>query len=570
VDKRQRRHFRRYKRRSQFDLVFDKRTFRAELIDYSGSGVGIIVESSLPVTEGAVLDLALSEPAIHTEGEIVWLKRSGKGIKIGIKKIGIFHGLLRDYILADVFIGLQRRKMTGILELRNDSLLKKVYIRDGEVIFSESNQSDDGIGEILLREGKISSKQYVHFKDVSKNTEKKHITLLVELGYLKPAELVWAVRRQSEEIIMSLFGMENGSFEFKECPVSDKVITLKLSPVNLIYKGINRISELHKLKKIENLLQLSDNSLMCFSSDPLNLFQSITLDDAGREVVSYIDGKTSIKDILLLSHHSEIETRKILYALLSTRIIDSKDSKSELKHTSDNPEEISAEDIIRKSKREIPQEIINKIETTYTTFLNAGYYKILALRESAPFDEIKRAYHKAVKEFHPDRYSYLDSEHLRHKLNTIFNFITEAYAILSDPEKKKQYDSQLSYKTVQKTSNNELAVIRFEEAIREFRNKNFTQASEFFGQAVYLDSSIAKYHYYYGLSLGKLKRYKDAGRALQKALKIDPINADCLAELGYVYLDLGFEARARNSFEKALRLSPSHKRAGEGMRYFMK
>lgn len=547
MDKRQRRHFRRYKRHSQFDLVFDKRTFRAELVDYSGSGVGIIVESSLPVTEGAVLDLALSEPAIHTEGKIVWLKRSGKGIKIGIKKIGIFHGLFRDYILADVFIGLQRRKMTGILELRNDPLLKKVYIRDGEVIFSESNQSDDGIGEILLREGKISSKQYVHFKDVSKNTEKKHVTLLVELGYLKPAELVWAVRRQSEEIIMSLFGMENGSFEFKECPVSDKVITLKLSPVNLIYKRINRISEPHKLRKIEDLLQLSDNSLMCFSSDPLNLFQSITLDDAGREVVSYIDGKTSIKDILLLSHHSEIETRKILYALLSTRIIDSKDSK-----------------------REIPQEIINKIETTYTTFENAGYYKILALRESAPFDEIKKAYHNAVKEFHPDRYSYLDSEHLRHKLNTIFYFITEAYAILSDPEKRKQYDSQLSYKTVQKTSNNELAVIRFEEAIREFRNKNFTQASEFFGQAVYLDSSIAKYHYYYGLSLGKLKRYKDAGRALQKALKIDPINADCLAELGYVYLDLGFEARARNSFEKALRLSPSHKRAGEGMRYFMK
>jgi len=368
VDKRQRRHFRRYKRRSQFDLVFDKRTFRAELIDYSGSGVGIIVESSLPVTEGAVFDLTISEPAIHTEGEIVWLNRSGQGIEIGIKKIGILHGLLRDYILADVFIGLQRRKMTGILEVRNAPLLKKVYIRDGEVIFSESNQSDDGIGEILLREGKINSKQYVHFKDVSKNTEKKHVTLFVELGYLKPEELVWAVRRQSEEIIMSLFGMENGRFEFKECPISDKVITLKLSPVNLIYKGINRISELHKLRKIENLLQLSDNSLMCFSTDPLNLFQSITLDDAGREVLSYIDGKTSIKDILLLSHHSEFETRKILYALLSTRIIDSKDSKSELKHPSDNPEEISAEDIIRKSKRGIPQEIINKIETTYTTF----------------------------------------------------------------------------------------------------------------------------------------------------------------------------------------------------------
>lgn len=570
MDKRQRRHFRRYKKRSQFDLLLGNRTSRAELIDYSASGIGIIVEGSLPVTEGKVLTLTLSEPAIRTEGEIVWLRRTGPGVRVGIKKIGSLHGLLRDYILADVFIGLQRRRVTGILEVRNGPLLKKVYVKDGEVIFSESNQSDDDLGEILLREGKINSTQYSHFKNVSKKIDKKHGTLFIELGYLKPAQLVWAVRHQSEEIIMSLFGIENGSFEFKECQISDKVITLKLSPVNLIYKGIKRISEPHKLRKIENLLQLSDNSLMCFSPDPLNLFQSITLDDAGREVVSYIDGKTSIKDILLLSHHNEFDTRKILYALLSTRIIDSGDSKSELKHTSINPEEISDEDIDKKLRRAVPQEIINKIETTYTTFKNTGYYEIFGLRESASFDEIKRAYHKIVKEFHPDRYTYLDSDLLKSQLNTIFYFITEAYATLSDPEKKKQYDSQISSKTVQKTSNIELAKIRFEEAMNEFRNKNFTRSAELFGQSVYLDSSIANYHYYYGLSLEKLKRYKDAGRALQKALKIDPINADCLAELGYVYLDLGFEARARNSFKKALRLSPSHKRASEGMRYFMK
>ena len=569
MDKRKRRHFRRYKRRSQFDLLLGNRRSRAELVDYSASGVGSIVEGSPPVTQGAVLTLTLSEPAIRTEGEIVWLKRSGRGVKIGIKKIGLLHGLLRDYILADVFIGLQRTRMTGILEVREVPILKKVYIREGVMIFSESNQSDDDLGEILLREGKINSTQYMHFKDVSKKTGKKHGALFIELGYLKPADLVWAVRHQSEEIIMSLLGMENGSYEFKECPISDNVITLKLSPVNLIYKGIHRLREPHQLRKIEDLLQLSDNSLICFSSDPLNLFQSITLDDAGREVVSYIDGKTSIKDIILLSQNSEFDTRKILYALLNTQIIEGIDSKSELRHSSDKTDELSAEDIIKKLKRAVPQEIINKIETTYTTFKNANYYEIFGLRESAPFDEIKRAYHKIVREFHPDRYSYLDSDHLKSQLNTIFCFITEAYAILSDPEKKEQYD-KLSYKTVQKTSNVELARIRFEEAKSEFSNSNFSQASELFGQAVYLDSSVAKYHYYYGLSLENLKRYKDAGRALQKALEIDPINADFLAELGYVYFNLGFLARAKSSFEKALRLSPSHKRAREGMRYFMK
>ena len=68
--------------------------------------------------------------------------------------------------------------------------------------------------------------------------------MLVRLGYLKPQELVWAVRRQVEEIILSLFGFEGSSseVEFKEEPLpSDEVITLKLSAANLIYRGIKRL-----------------------------------------------------------------------------------------------------------------------------------------------------------------------------------------------------------------------------------------------------------------------------------------------------------------------------------------
>ena len=89
------------------------------------------------------------------------------------------------------------------------------------MVFSSSNQDNDRLGEILLKEGKINLEQYNQSVAILKKTGKKQGAIFVELGYLKPQELVWAVRRQVEDIILSLFSFEgsNFRFEFKEGPL---------------------------------------------------------------------------------------------------------------------------------------------------------------------------------------------------------------------------------------------------------------------------------------------------------------------------------------------------------------
>ncbi len=87
-----------------------------------------------------------------------------------------------------------------------------------------------------------------------------------------------------------------------------------------------------------------------------------------------------------------------------------------------------------------------------------------------------------------------------------------------------------------------------------------------FGQAAYLDNTIADYHYYYGLALAKLQRFKEAERAINRALTHTPFNADYIAELGYIYLQLSFPHRAKSNFEKAIKIDPLNKRAIEGLK----
>jgi curved DNA-binding protein CbpA len=67
------------------------------------------------------------------------------------------------------------------------------------------------------------------------------------------------------------------------------------------------------------------------------------------------------------------------------------------------------------------------------------YYEVLGIAPSASTEEIREAYHKRAFQCHPDRHQ--ESEEANKKMQQL----NEAYAILSDPIKRREYDLPRGY-----------------------------------------------------------------------------------------------------------------------------
>jgi len=543
--------FRRYSANLEANIIVYNEMLPARLVDYSLTGLGIVVSGGREFQKGEVVGLRVKGLSIDTSGEVVWTRAEDAVRRVGLRRHGKIEGSINHYELSDTFIGLYLTQKTGVLKVSREEIRKEVYVDRGVMVFAISNQPEDRLGEYLLRRGLITPGQYEEAVAEMKRTGKRLGNILVSHGVLDPHQLFESVRGQVEEIILGLFSLEEGYFVFEEGPLPrQEIITLKLSPGNLIYYGTKNIKDAQRLMRYLPL-----DRIVYFSSNPLELFQDVYLDETGRRILSLVDNRNTVKDIIVKSRLMASEVVKGIYGLLSIRLLT----------TIPSPPVTDEEKKELYERQEVP-ESIREIEYMYREHERLGYYGVLGLKRDASEGEIKKAYYRAAKKFHPDRYLMFESDDLRMKLNRIFSYINEAYDVLSDPEKRRRYDNETFIKPRRASAPDSQDVRNYRMAVRYFNERNYAVAEEYIRQAIHLNEEKGNYHYLHGLILLRQGRWKEAKGPLQRAVELDPLNPDYMAELGWVYLKAGLRGPAKGFFERALKVSPGHEKAMRGLK----
>jgi len=116
--------------------------------------------------------------------------------------------------LAEVLVKIHRYRAPGRVDCKRGDEVKRIYLDHGQIVFATTNQLAESLGDKLLREGRITRRQYEESVTRAQETGNRHGTTLVAMKAITPEELFTAVRGQIEEIIWPIFGWDSGTVSF--------------------------------------------------------------------------------------------------------------------------------------------------------------------------------------------------------------------------------------------------------------------------------------------------------------------------------------------------------------------
>jgi len=506
-------------------------------------------------------------------------------------------GRLRDRRLPKILTHLQRQKKTGVLVVRRNDQQKSLFIQDGDIIFAASKYQDDWLGEMLLKAGKITLGQYEKASEVTRETQKRFGTVLVEQEVITAKDLFSAVTHQVKEIILSLFTWVDGEYRFEEGPLpAQEIITLKMSTANLILEGIRRIGDFIRLRNelppAETILQIT--------MDPMILFQDIDLTESDRKFLLQVDGQSTLEALFERSELPAFETLKLLCFFLSIGLVEVRvgDFQSEptveasaaetVETASRIPFEmpprpgnkipggaVSPEDeLVKESKQERQGAVVEgreeifqknenqsqltkkKIREAFDALPHQDFYAMLGLTREATRDQIKRAYFRLAKEYHPDRHFQSGLEDLTSQLESLFRCITDAYDTLLIDQKRGDYDAGLSMKNFKNRREDPAGTSiagQLQMGQQALQRGEFKAAAYYFEAVVKAAPDQAGHEALLAKTLSRIPgRQRDAETHFKKAIELDPSGVDNYIGLGLLYKEGGMIQRAQRQFEEVL------------------
>lgn len=549
------RSFDRYDHSVDIELLFNGKTYRLTTLDYSLDGLRAESREPFGFKKGDVVKIGFPDSSNHGSGQVAWTSSRGGRYRAGIRKFGTLQGALRDFAASDILLGLHRETKTGMLYLIEGTTTRVIHYRAGDISYATSNHPSERFAERLVTKGVITTGQYKQALDAASKTEKRFGTLLVEFGFLEDWWLTEEVSEHVTRIVTSIFRLKDTDFYFKDLPVpTDDLVSLHLSPADMIYKGFKALADIEHLMRHTP----SMDSKLAFSRDPLDLYQEIMVEDSDRKILSAIDGKRSINDLLVMFHKDRGSTLNTIMAFLSTKTIEARETTSRSSYN------VTAADVFPSSKIDASFDFAEDIDFMFEHHEDIGYYGVLGLkRETATAQDIERAYYAKSRVFHPDRHYGL-SKDAQEKLKTLFDYIKTAYTVLIDDDSRSKYDLKPFVIPADKNKLFE-ANKRYNAGKAEMSSGRFKSAARLFDAAANLDSTASEYSFHASMAHLRSENLREAEKAIQQALKLAPQNPHYLSEAGHIYLALKLSLRARSHFEKALSEQPGNKRAHEGM-----
>lgn len=502
-------------------------------------------------------------------------------------------GQLSEHPLAELIREIDSAGLTGALRVERERVKVAVYFESGKVVFATSNLRIHRLGEILKRTGALNAEQLAGISQVIDRKDDAALeAVLVNEGLMWSSAIEKLRIQQVSDVLRTVLILIDGEWKYDpRVRLAEKVRT-KFDLRPLLLECARRLPRSYILSRFP----VRDETFApaTVNGDDLDLLPAEAF------LLSRVDGPVQRNELTALSGLRDAEALRIAYALGLAGMLQRSNWPSALKPVmakdqdqatfprgAPSPAEIeaqaaaSANAIKRREEREL-EAMLSRMNVA------EDHYEVLDVGRGANVNEIKNAYHKLARSFHPDKFH---KSKLHGQIETAFARIAHSYETLSDLTLRAAYDGRLAAEETTRQAaqtarrsnaagtapppprgkgakpespEKSRAEVKFRQGLAALEQGNNMNAVRCFAEAAQLAPREARYRAHYGNALIAQPQGRRLAEAeLQAAISLDPNNASYHVMLARLCHELGFARRAQTALERALALEPKNEAARE-------
>ncbi len=463
-------------------------------------------------------------------------------------------------ILHAIFI----ESCTGRLQICSGATEKRIFFQNGLPVYAESSIPEETLGSHLVRNGRLTQEQHSQALDEMTGSGRHFGEVLLKLGLLGPHELFTEIEAHLTEKVISTFAWREGTYSLEEGDSwKDDVIVARMKPGRILIEGVQNFwtpGNVQKRLRITDLSRTFPLDASPYSEDQLGLSTQET------RILQMVRRGLAVGEIVRQIRDLNIVT-STLYALfvmeyLGFVLATPRDVVAAGTATADNSKTQSSKDQLAKV-----------LLAEYLKFRTADYFKLLGVSRDASAEDIKHAFEKRKKRYHPDTLIGIDTGLVHEKIEELYVRIHNAYRTLIDPETRRQYLDQIEesgsgapmssqtktgqFSAVDNKPNHERI---FEKGFSCLRGGDYKGAHSAFTEATEIEPKPRyQAHAAWVAYLMDAKRQKtNTEKVLMQFHKENKNEALYPYLLGNLALKEKDKKRATQFFERAIRIDPQH------------
>lgn len=445
-----------------------------------------------------------------------------------------------------------RARANGELTLTTPTGSISLMYRKGKIVGVQTDIPDQTIGAFLVARRICDQVAIQQATQQAPSMGGDLGSALISLGLVPPHTYVEKFVEWARSLIGVGAGAKGGTAEFEQRDVGSPAVPLGLDRMRVLIEAVRALSE----SAIESHLAERRGLLLIPSQAEGVRVDDLKLDPRELRAFRFIDGAKSCDEVLTSVQGRGAPGLRAVYLATELQMVVFGDDP-------DTPKE-------REEAKKL-QDILRKMQ-------KKNYYEVLDVAAGKADDDVRSAYMRMAKLYHPDRVRTTAAPELLDVRKNIFALVLEAFENLETADKRKSYDGLLAAGVTNKEGEQLLvqAILEAENLFRKaeslVRSRKYPEAVEAISEAIHLkpDDVEFKIHKVYFEFLTKKRdrelAAENAARDIRGLLKDDEKIASGYLFLGRLYKVVDDVDKAIRNFKKVLEYDPKNTEATSELR----